>query len=144
MSLPCEVAVKCLLPPIRAAIANELTDNYHMKQADIAKLLGVSQPAISLYYSKTRGVSIDLQKNLDIMKLAKETAESLAMSGITRKEFILGFCEICRAVRSKGLLCELHKSLYPALDVDNCKLCLPTSASSGSPGSRLPDCALHP
>ena len=128
MLVPCEVVVKCVLPPVRAMIAKELTTKYNLKQTDVAKLLGVSQPAISLYYRKIRGKAIDLEKDPEIAELIGDLAKSLAKGNLTPTDFIPKFCEICRKIRAKGLLCHIHKTLDPSIDIEKCGLCLPTNA----------------
>jgi len=128
MLLPCEVAVKCLLPSARAMVAKELMTKHNLKQAEAAKLLGVSQPAVSLYYRKIRGKAIDLEDDSDVTKLIGNIADSLAKGGLSHKDFISRFCEICRIVRAKGLLCEMHKTFDPSIDVEKCELCLATSS----------------
>ncbi|MGB9740790.1 MAG: transcriptional regulator [Candidatus Bathyarchaeia archaeon] len=125
MLVPCEIAVKCLLPAMRAIIAKELTTTHNLKQAEAAKLLGVSQPAISLYYRRLRGKAIDLENDADVMKIIKEFADSLVCSNtMTHEESMKKFCEICKLVRAKGLMCELHKIFDPQIDVRKCGLCL--------------------
>jgi hypothetical protein len=128
MLIPCEVAVKCLLPPIRAAIAKALTTKHNLTQKEAAKLLGISQPAISLYDRKRRGKAINLENEPEITKLIENLADALAKGNLSHKEFIQMFCEICRAIRAKGLLCQLHKTFDPTIDVEKCELCLTTNA----------------
>jgi predicted transcriptional regulator len=124
MLLPCEIVVKCLLPSVRAMIAKELVTKYDLKQAETAKLLQVSQPAISFYCRKIRGKAIPLQNDPDIIKPIENLAASLAKGGLSHKDFILTFCEICKTVRSKGLLCQIHKALDPSINTEKCKLCM--------------------
>ncbi|MEM3695141.1 MAG: hypothetical protein QXJ11_04205 [Candidatus Bathyarchaeia archaeon] len=125
MLVPCEIAVKCLLPAIRAILAKELTTTHKLKQAEAAKLLGVSQPAVSLYYRRIRGKAINLEKDPEITKLIKEFADAMANSGnaMSHKEFIQKFCEICKVIRARGLMCELHKIFDPQIDIEKCELC---------------------
>ena len=123
MLVPCEIAVKCVLPAIRAMIAKELMTKYELKQTEAAKLLGVSQPAISLYHKQIRGSAIDLENDAEILKLIQNLAASLAEGGLTHKDFIPMFCEICRTIRAKGLMCKLHKAFDPAIDIEKCELC---------------------
>ncbi|MEM2356126.1 MAG: hypothetical protein QXO00_07425, partial [Candidatus Bathyarchaeia archaeon] len=96
MLLPCEVAVKGLLPPVRAALAKQLMTKHGLKQVEAARLLGVSQPAISLYNRKMRGKALDLEKDKTIEKLIEELADALAKGGMSHKDFTLKFCEICK------------------------------------------------
>jgi len=126
MSLPCEVAVKCLLPSVRAIIAKTLTTKHNLKQIETAKLLGISQPAISLYDRKMRGKAINLEKDPEITKLIEKLADELVKGDLTRKDYIQKFCEICKTVRAKGLLCQMHKIFDPAIDMEKCELCLIT------------------
>jgi len=123
MLVPCEISVKCVLPAIRAMIAKELMTKYALKQAEAAKLLGVSQPAISLYHRQIRGSAIDLENDAEILKLIQNLAASLAEGGLTHKDFIPRFCEICRTIRAKGLMCKLHKAFDPTIDIEKCELC---------------------
>jgi len=123
MLVPCEVAVKCVLPTVRAMLAKELMTKHNLKQAEVAKLLGVSQPAISLYSRKIRGKALDLENDHDAKKLIGNLADSLAKGGLSHKEFIPAFCEICRTIRAKGLLCKMHKAFDPSIDIETCELC---------------------
>lgn len=123
MLVPCEVAVKCALPAIRAMLAKELTTRHNLKQAKAAQLLGVSQPAISLYSRRMRGQSISLENDADITKLVESLADSLAEGSLPHRDFIPKFCEVCRMIRAKGLLCEVHKAFDPSLDVEECGFC---------------------
>ena len=104
-------------------IAKELTTTYQLKQKEAASLLGVSQPAISLYYRKIRGKAIDLEKDQDVENMVENMAKSLAESRPSRRDMIPMYCEICRKIRAKGLLCKLHKAFDPAIDIKTCELC---------------------
>ena len=105
-------------------IAKELTTKHSLKQKEAAKLLGVSQPAISLYYRKIRGKAIDLESDAVIMGLITNMAGTLARGDMSRKDFVLRICEVCKTTRRKGLLCRLHKAIDPSIDVEKCELCL--------------------
>ena len=126
MLLPCEIAVKSLLPPVRAALAKQLMTKHGLKQMDTAKLLGVSQPAISLYNRKMRGKALELEKDNEIKALIEGLADSLAKKDLSHKDFTLKFCEICKTARAKGLLCNMHKALDSTFDTEKCELCMNT------------------
>lgn len=123
MLIPCEVAVKCVLPAVRAMTARELIMKHKLKQVDVAKLLGISQPAISLYFRKKRGKAINLEYESDVVALIENFAASLAKDDLPPKDFIVAFCEICRTIRAKGLMCKLHKSFDPTVDIKECGIC---------------------
>ena len=123
MLTPCEVAVKCALPSVRAMVANELMTNHSLKQAEAAKLLGISQPAVSLYQQKLRGNSIDLGSDAEISAMVNQHAEALVSGTRTYEDLLLSFCKICRTIRSKGFMCKIHKAFDPAVDLDKCDFC---------------------
>ena len=77
MSVPCEVAVKCVLPVVRAMLAKELMAKYRLKQTKVAEMLRVSQPAVSLYCRKIRGRAIDLENDENIGNLVHNFAKSI-------------------------------------------------------------------
>jgi predicted transcriptional regulator len=128
MLVPCEVAVKCGLPAIRAMIAKQLMAKYGLKQAETAQLLGVSQPAISLYYRRIRGRAINLDNDGEIKDSIEELATRLSKHSLSNAEFISAFCDICRKMRAKGLLCDAHKTLDPSIDIENCGYCTSTAS----------------
>jgi predicted transcriptional regulator len=123
MLTPCEVAVKCALPSVRAMVANELVNKYNLKQAEAAELLGISQPAISLYQRKLRGNVIHVENDPDITALVAKHADFLVKGASTHKEIILSFCGICKTLRSKGFLCEIHKAFDPTIEIEKCGFC---------------------
>jgi predicted transcriptional regulator len=129
MSVPCEVAVKCVLPVVRAMIAKELTETHQLKQAEAAGLLGVSQPAISLYHRRIRGKAINLDHDQDVQKIVTYAAESLAKNHFSHSQLSETYCKVCRTVRAKGLLCELHKAFDPSISIEECELCFPTNSA---------------
>ncbi len=104
-------------------IANELTDRYNLKQAEAAKLLDISQPAISLYQAKLRGTSLNLESDPDITTLVTKHADYLVKGTAVQKETLLSFCSICKTLRAKGLLCEIHKAFDPAVTTEACGFC---------------------
>jgi predicted transcriptional regulator len=124
MSVPCEVAVKCVLPVVRAMVAKELVANYGLKQVDVAHVLGVIQPAISLYSRNIRGKAIHLEDDLQIQDLINNFARSLAEGNMSHRNVVLAYCEICRTIRAKGLLCKLHKAIDPTVEIEKCALCI--------------------
>jgi hypothetical protein len=130
MSVPCEVAVKCILPVVRAMVAKELMAEYRLKQTEVADILRVSQPAISLYCRKIRGRAIDLENDEDIGKLVRNLAAALAENMLSRRDLIPKYCEICKTIRAKGLLCELHKAFDPTINIETCELCYTNNSLS--------------
>jgi predicted transcriptional regulator len=105
-------------------MAKELMSNYGLRQVEAAKLLSVSQPAISLYCRNIRGKAIDLQNDSDVKRLVTDMCELLAKGGSSHRDLIVMYCGVCRTIRAKGLLCKLHKTFDPLVDIDKCEICV--------------------
>ena len=123
MLTPCEVAVKCALPSVRAMMASELMSKHSLNQTQAAELLGISQPAISLYQKKLRGNSLNLWDDADIAASVAKQAEFLVNDGGESKNTLGWFCRICKKLRAKGYLCKIHKDLDPTVNLDDCDFC---------------------
>ncbi|MEM2854707.1 MAG: hypothetical protein QW398_03265 [Desulfurococcaceae archaeon] len=104
----CEQSMKLLIPSIRALLAQILIDRYGFTQVHTAKLLGLTQPAISYYLGSKRGAkaikAIKGYRELmaHIESLAGEIAEGKTDVGVA-------ICEICRVIRGSK---EVLKSIY--------------------------------
>jgi len=124
MKLPCEVAVKSVVPAIRALLAKELIETYGMKQREAANLLGITQTAVSKYTHHVRGRVLLVEKEKKVEILITKIAALLANGNLNRTTLALQICTTCKLVRKKGLMCELCKRVDPTLDIQQCKVCL--------------------
>jgi len=123
MKLPCEVAVKSVVPAIRALLAKELTETYGMKQKQAANLLGITQTAVSKYTHHVRGRVLIIEQEQEIEIQIKKTAAFLAEGRLNRTALALQICNTCKLIREKRLMCKLCKQANPTLNLEQCKLC---------------------
>lgn len=124
MPAPCEVAVKSVIPAIRAYIAKELTQTYKMKQTDVADLLGITQTAVSKYVSNVRGQALRIDRTKDIQGMMNEIASRIADRKTSGPQLMLEFCAVCRAVRRNGQMCELCERSDPEIRNVSCNICM--------------------
>lgn len=129
MIIPCEIAAKSVVPSIRAMIAKELSHSYNMKQEDIAERLGITQSAVSQYLGKIRGKALELDGIMEVEVVIKDIAYVLATDTSDGKTIGQKYCQTCRIIREKRLLCQLHKKLDPVFNVKDCNLCVSTSST---------------
>jgi predicted transcriptional regulator len=123
MLMPCEVAVKSVVPSIRAYIAKELTQTYDMRQVDVAALLGITQTAISKYANQIRGATLELSQTEEITSMLNDIASKLAKNQITQQQLIAEFCQVCKTARKTGIMCNLCRRSDPELDPKTCQIC---------------------
>jgi len=131
MTLPCEVAVKSVIPAIRSAIARELTQSYGLKQEKVAQLLGVTQTAVSKYTRHCRGAVLEVEEVDDAQPVLKETVWSLANGEMNKYELAEKLCLVCKIIRKKGLMCKLCALSDPTIDNSQCIVCRPNGNTKG-------------
>ena len=124
MILPCEIAVKSVVPAIKAAIAKELVENHGLKQGQVAELLGISQSAVSKYTRKLRGHVIEIENVEEVQALINKMINLLVKGNQQRTTFLNLFCQTCVIIRKKGLMCEFCQKMDPKIKREECKFCL--------------------
>jgi len=96
-----------------------------MKQQEIAKILGITQPSVSLYLSGERGSFDDVFKDdnakSQIDKL-DDISENIANHKISEQKLMQEICEICVTLRREGVLCSLHSDLDKSKET-SCGFC---------------------
>ena len=129
MNLPCEDAVKSVIPAIRSAIARELTESYGFKQTDVAELLGITQTAVSKYTSHCRGAIFEIIDVEGVQPILKETVFSLANGEMDKYKLAEKLCIMCGIIRRSGLMCILCRVSDPDIDSSKCVVCCPNGNS---------------
>ena len=100
MKLYCEVASKDLLPAIRSIIAMELLTKYKMKQMDAAKLMHLTQPAISNYSKQSRGKRVEvIEKNKMIMDMIDDLTKKIVDWELKEKQIMIEICKIINKIK---------------------------------------------
>ena len=126
--LPCELAVRVVIPSLRALVARELTQKYSMRQEEAASALGVTQSAISQYVRNARGRTLNLEGIDPVHAIIDDVAEQIAGNGASTGQINALYCKACRVVRERKLLCEVHRKFDPIYNVEGCKVCMPSSS----------------
>ena len=119
----CEVVSQDVLPAVRALVAKIMIERHGFSQKSAAERLGTTQPAISQYMSRIRGQKTKVfNKYPRVMEKIGEFAEGIAKGEITPDQTTPRFCEICRMMVKEGMICELHREMYPSLC--SCSICI--------------------
>jgi len=122
--IPCETATRSVIPAVRALIAKELMEKHGLKQNEVAELLGISQSAVSKYATKARGYVIRIDQVREIRSPINEILALVSNGTYERTAFIRLFCQTCVIVRQKGLMCEFCQKSDPAIEIEECDLCV--------------------
>jgi len=124
MIIPCEIAVRSVIPSMKALIANELVEKHGLKQDDVAELLGISQSAVSKYSRKVRGYVVKVDDAEEIVPLLNKMIEFLLNGSYQRKEFLGFFCQTCKTIRRKQLMCQFCKKTDSTIEIEECGFCM--------------------
>jgi hypothetical protein len=82
-------------------MARELMNNYHLKQQQVADLLGITQPAVSQYIREARGTKVRvMEKHKKLMDMIDDLASDLVNEDLKPKEFQQRVCDICRYIKN--------------------------------------------
>jgi predicted transcriptional regulator len=126
MLLPSEIEAKSLIPAIRAILAKKLVNGYEMKEEIVAKVLGVTQAAISNYLRGTRG-DIELMNKLtsvmEVMRKTDDIARDLASDKAYRPNTMAKFVELCNYMRYTLIICDVHHNMESNIDEQVCEQC---------------------
>jgi predicted transcriptional regulator len=111
------IVVQYILPSLRGAIASRLIDELGLSKSEAAMKMDVTPAAITQYLNKSRGnMSADVMKNSDrVGKMISDIAIDLAKNETPSDIQLLKLCRACKAIRTEGLICELHKEAMPSL-----------------------------
>jgi len=104
MTNPCEIVVTDILPIIRKELCVEIVNTHGWKQADVARLFGVSGAAVSQYMKGTRGNTTLVEGHQSYGELMNEI--SISASRLVNKEetIINELCRLCKLSKKLGLL----------------------------------------
>jgi len=116
------IVVQYILPTLRTAIAKELIEKHGLRNTEVAEKMNVTPAAITQYLNKSRGESAStiIEGSSRVMNLVSEITRDLAQGESPADMLLLKLCLACNAVRSEGLICDLHKEEMPSLRQVSC------------------------
>jgi predicted transcriptional regulator len=122
--VPCEIAVKSVIPAVKAMLARELVEKRGLKQDEVAEMLGISQSAVSKYTRKARGYVIKADGIEEIEPLVGKMISVLVNENSQRETFLRFFCQTCVTIRKAKLMCPLCQKTDPKIEIKKCSFCL--------------------
>ena len=109
MKIPCEIVVWHVLPMIRRELASELVTAHSLTQAEVARIFGVTDAAISQYLKKKRGDNSVVEQSERYPEFMSSIKQSAALIVEEKTRFENEMCRLCAVVKSIGLLSEIYE-----------------------------------
>jgi len=122
--VPCEIAVKSVVPTVKALIAKELVEKRGLKQDEVAEILGISQSAVSKYTRKVRGYVIKVDDIEELEPIIEKMIALIVNGTYQRAEFLKIFCQMCTIIRRTSLMCQFCQKTDPKIKIEECGFCL--------------------
>ena len=126
MLLPSEIEAKSLIPAIRSILAQKLIKEYGLKEEDVAKVLGVTQAAVSNYVRGTRGdtqLVTKLESVLEVTRMIEDIARDLASNKAYTPSTMAKFVQLCNYMRYTFIICDVHRTMESHIDEKVCEQC---------------------
>lgn len=101
MRPPCEEIFKDVLPTIRAILVKDLVERHNLNQVEVARRLGITQPAVSQYLRSLRGASRAraLLRRSDFMRALRELSDLIAKGKVKGSKVAEIYCNLCEMLR---------------------------------------------
>jgi predicted transcriptional regulator len=124
--LPSEIEAKSLIPAVRAILAKKLIKEYSLKEEDIAKVLGITQAAVSNYVRGTRGdveLIAKLESVMEVMRMIDDIARDISTNKAYTPSTLAKFVGLTNYMRYTLIICDVHRSIESNIDETICEQC---------------------
>ncbi|GIU72802.1 MAG: hypothetical protein KatS3mg003_2281 [Candidatus Nitrosocaldaceae archaeon] len=126
MLLPSEIESRSLIPAVRVIIARKLANEHGMKEDKIAKILGVTQAAVSNYVRGTRGdtqLVNKLNEIPEVKRIIDDITNEIAKNSSFRASTMAKYIGLFNYLRQSYIICDVHHTLEKDIDEEACKAC---------------------
>jgi len=116
--MPQEIEVWYLIPALRREFAKVFIKDHGLTQKQTAKILSITEAAISQYLNSKRGNEIKFSKK-ELGKIKKSADEIMK----NPEKLMKNLYDLCTHLRESKVICNLHKAHDKSIP-ENCDICL--------------------
>ena len=117
--MPQEIEVRYILPAIRRELARIFIHEHKMSQKNAAKILGLTEAAVSQYQHSKRAKEVVFSN--EVVSEIKKSAEKVLAEKANKQRLIAEMYRISTLANVKQILCDLHRS--QSKELGNCNIC---------------------
>ena len=118
-TMPQEIEVRYIIPAIRRQLANIFIKEHKLNQKEAAKLLGLTEAAISQYQHSKRAKEVVFSEN--VTDEIRKSAQKILTDKNKRQRVIAEISRISNLTTVRHILCNLHRS--QSKDLAHCNVC---------------------
>jgi predicted transcriptional regulator len=126
MLLPSEIEAISVIQAIRAILARKLIKDYDLKEEVVAKVLGITQAAVSNYLRGTRGDNELISKLgtfQEVMRMVDDIARDLSANKAYTPITMAKLIELFNYMRYTYIICDVHHRIESNIDEQVCEQC---------------------
>ena len=117
--MPQDIEVRYILPAIRRELARIFIQEHKLNQKEAAKILGLTEAAVSQYQHSKRAKEVVFSNN--IVDEIKASANRILGEKSNKQRLIAETYRISNLATVKQILCDIHRA--QSKDLENCNLC---------------------
>ena len=117
--LPQEIEVRYIIPAIRGKLAHVMVEEKGISQKQAAKILGLTEAAISQYINGKRGSEVIFSES--VVDEIRKSADKVMKDKSSRSEMVAEIYRICQLTNVKHIMCDMHRKQSKGLD--DCTIC---------------------
>ncbi len=119
-----EVASRYVYPSIRRRIVEILSNEHKLNQREIARLIHITQSAVSRYIRQNRGTYIEIEQFKDIDEEIRKMVQWIIKDEPNEYDLHKKIIEISLEMLGKGYVCVFHHEIDESVDPSSCKTCI--------------------
>ncbi len=117
-TMPQEIEVRYILPAIRRELARIFIEDHKMSQKDTAKILGITDAAVSQYQHSKRAKEVVFSDA--VVNEIKVSADRILAEN-SKKRIIAEMYRISNLTTVRQVLCDIHRS--QSRELEKCNVC---------------------
>ena len=118
-TMPQEIEVRYILPAIRRELARIFIKEHKLSQKEAAKVLGLTEAAVSQYQHSKRAKEVVFSDN--VVNEIRVSADRVLADKTNKQRVIAEIYRISNLTTVKQILCDLHRS--QSKELAHCNIC---------------------
>ncbi len=118
-TMPQEIEVRYIMPAIRRELARIFIEEKKLSQKEAAKLLGLTEAAVSQYRHSKRANEVVFSEN--VIKEIRVSADRILSEKANKHVLIAEMYRVTNLTNVKQILCDLHRS--QSKELSTCNVC---------------------
>ena len=118
-TMPQEIEVRYILPAIRRELARVLIQEHKLNQKEAAKMLGLTEAAISQYQHSKRAKEVVFSDA--VVNEIRKSADKILADKSSKQRLMAEMYRITNLTTVRQVLCDIHRS--QSKDLENCNVC---------------------